>query len=170
MKNFITTLFLLTLGIFSFNVFAQSTDDLGFFQKVFEYIAQFGGLTWAGKVAGGIFLLIGAFKVSFLSKAFDFLKEYKPLVPIALALIAGIVSLAIDPSQKITWAGVTAYILAGGGAILLNQLLDMVKALPGVGKVVVAVIDFLQIFLRSSSPLESKKLAAKKEVRENLAA
>ena len=160
----------IALAFAGFNAFAQTSDDIGFFQKVLQYIQDFGGLGWAGKVAGGIFILIGAMKVSFLDKVWDFLGEYKPAVPLVLALIAGIVSLGIDPGSEITWAGVMAYVTAGAGAIILHSLLDMIKSIPGIGKTAIAVIDFLQIIFRASGPLESKKVAAKREMNKSMAA
>jgi hypothetical protein len=158
------------ITIFTFTAAAQTPDDIGFFQKVLQYITDWGGLNWAAKVAGGIFLLIGAMKVSFLDKVWDFMGPYKAGVPLLLSLIAGIVSLAIDPGSSITWAGVTAYIVAGGGSIVLNSLLDFVKSIPGIGSLVVSIIDFLQIVLRSGGALESKKLAAKADLRKEMAA
>lgn len=158
----------LILGVMSFQVFAQTAEDIGFFQKVFELISAWGGLNWAGQVAGVIFLIIGAMKVTFLSKVWDFFGEYKPLVPLVLALIHGIISLAIDPGTQITWAGVMAYVVAGGGSMVLNSILDFVKAIPGIGAIVVSIVDFLQIILKSGSVLESKKLAAKRELNEEM--
>lgn len=149
---------------------AQTGDDIGFFQRVFDYIAQFGGLNWAGKVAGGIFLLIGAMKVSFLSKVWDFFGEYKPLVPLVLSMIAGIISLGVDPNYQITWAAVTAYIVSGAGAIILNSILDFIKAIPGLGPLWVSAIEFLQLIFRSKQPLESKKIEAKRDMNAELQA
>jgi hypothetical protein len=157
-------------AIFSLQVYAQTVDDLGFFQQVLKYIQDFGGLTWAGKVAGGIFILTGAMKVSFLDKVWNFLGAYRPLVPLVLSLIAGIVNLAIDPGTEITWAGVMAYVTAGAGSMIIASLLEMVKAMPGLGATTIKIIEFLQIIFRASGPAEGKKIAAKQAMRANMAA
>lgn len=145
MIRFLTMIALLFGGMFAH---AQiSGDDISFFQDVLDYIDQFGGLPWMGKVAGGILILLATMKVSFLRSFWDKLGAYKALAAPVLGLIAGVLSLGIDPNSKITFAGVMAYIGAGAGAIIIHELLDAVKAIPGVGDTMKKVIDFIAMIL-----------------------
>lgn len=114
-----------------------------FLADVLAAIKAFGGLGWAGKVASICLLLVASMKVSFMRPLWDKLGGAKVFVAPALALIGGILSM-----PSITGAGVVAYILAGAGAIAMHQILDAIKAIPGIGSMYVAIIDLVSSLLR----------------------
>ena len=150
--------FLALLGVLLFGSFAYAqSDDLAFLSQVLNYIDQFGGLKWMGQVAGGIAIIISSMKVSFLHKLWDKVGSFKAYVAPVLGLIAGVLSLGVNPEQEISWAAVMAYVTAGAGALIVHELLDAVKAIPGLGKIWVSVIDFLKIILKGPAPQSMKK-------------
>ena len=117
-----------------------------FFGQVLAYIGEFGGLPFVGKVAGIILLLIGTLKVSVFRPVWDMLGSYKVFVAPVLGLAAGLLSLAGGEGFNV--AQVLAYVVSGAGAILLHELLDGVKALPGLGPLFQTVVTFLQGLLK----------------------
>lgn len=117
----------------------QSIPVDQFLSQVIELVKSFGGLPWMGKVAGVIMLLIASCKVSFLKPMWAKLGAAQVYVPLVLALIGGIVSM-----QPITLPGVVAYMFAGAGAVILHELLDSVKAIPGLGSIYVSIINLVE--------------------------
>lgn len=110
-----------------------------FLTLVLDTVKNFGGLPWMGKVAAICFVLVGSMKVTFLrGLIWDRLGSAKAWAAPILALIGGILSL-----EQITLPAVLAYMGAGAGAIILHQLLDLVKALPGIGRFWIMVIDMI---------------------------
>lgn len=132
---------------------SQPVPDLPpgeFFAQVIEVIKQFGGLPTVLKIAAVITLLISSMKVSFLRELFwEKLGQAKAWVAPLLGLIAGILGLAHD--GPLTWPVAFAYLSAGAGAIILHELLDSIKALPGLGEIYVKVIDLVQKALGGKS-------------------
>jgi hypothetical protein len=114
-----------------------------FLGEVFAAIKNLGGLPWAGKVASVCLLLVASMKVSLVRPLWDKLGNAKVFAAPALAIVGGVLSL-----EHITAASVMAYMLAGAGAIALHQILDAVKALPGVGSMYVAMIDLVSGLLK----------------------
>lgn len=112
--------------------------DLDFLSQVLKFIQDFGGLPKMAKIAGVVLLVVESMKVSFLKPQWDKLGAYKMLVAPALGVVAGLVML---PSLNLEAA--MAYLLAGAGAILLHDLLQAVKGLPGVSLVAQKVLDIL---------------------------
>lgn len=110
-----------------------------FFTMVLEQVKVFGGLPWMGKVAAICFVLVGSMKVTFLrGLIWDRLGSAKAWVAPVLALIGGIMNM-----ETITLPAILAYMGAGAGAIVLNQLLDLIKAMPGIGAFWIMVIDMI---------------------------
>lgn len=137
-------LFLFVVGLFPILAFAEDAvpaDD--FLKAVFAAVAGFGGLPWAGKVASICLLLVASMKVSFLAPLWDKLGAAKVFVAPVLALVGGLLSMG-----QITMAGAIAYMLAGAGAVALHQMLDAIKAIPGLGSMYVAVIDLVSSLLK----------------------
>ena len=118
---------------------------MDFMAQVFEAVKGFGGMSWGLKVAAILFLVIGSMKVSILrtytwDKVPAALKVW--LAPF-LAFLAGMFSLGtFDKVQLAAWA------FAGAGAVLLDQVLDGIKKIPGIGAQYIAVIDFISMLLR----------------------
>lgn len=122
---------------------SDSVDVGSFIGQIATAFSSFGGLPWAGKIALIITLLIASMKVSVLdSLVWDRLGKFQAWAAPILGLIGGIVSLAV--SGHITLPGVLAYMSAGAGAILLHELLDTVKALPGIGQMWVSIIAAIE--------------------------
>lgn len=129
-----------------------------FLAQVLAAIAGFGGLSWMLKVAAIITLIIASMKVSILNTwIWSKLGAAQVWVAPVLGLIGGILSLG-QGSAGITMAGVLAYVSAGAGAVVIHELLDSVKAIPGLGAVYVSVIGIIEGLLGGGSPL----LVAKK--------
>jgi hypothetical protein len=120
-----------------------------FLVMVFENVKAFGGLSWTLKIATIVLLLIGSMKVSALRPYWDKLGSLKAFAAPVLSLVAGILSLSVGGS--ITLSGVTAYLFAGAGAIILHELLDAIKKAPGIGPMYIIGIEFMQKFLKGKS-------------------
>lgn len=122
-----------------------------FFGQVIDAIKAMGGLPWAAKFGAVILLLVSSMKVSFLRPLWDKLGAAKAWAALGLALVGGILMLSVE--GKLTLAGVVAYVVAGGGAVIMHELLDTVKAIPGLGSVWIAVIDLLSKLLGGDKPV-----------------
>jgi hypothetical protein len=120
-----------------------STDSL--ISAVSTVIQNFGGLSWTLKIACIVLLLIAFMKVSFLSSFWAKLGKFQAYAAPVLGLVLGVLTLSV--SGPISLAGVMAYLAAGSGAILLHELLDTIKAIPGIGAVYVGIIDAVESVL-----------------------
>lgn len=127
-----------------------------FLAKVLQVIKDFGGLPTVLKIAAIVLLLISSMKVSVLNELlWSKLGDFKPFAAPILGLIAGVLDLA--GAGTVTWASVFAYISAGAGALILHDLLDSVKAIPGLGDVYVKLIELVQ---KALGPAATKKSVA----------
>lgn len=139
-----------TMMLFTVLVFAQDTipapvDTVeGLFSQVITLIKQFGGLPWVLKIAGIAAVLLSTLKVSAIREiTWDKLGSAKAWAAPILGLVFGILSLG----TSLTWASALAYISAGAGAIILHELLDSIKAIPGIGSVWLSIIGVIQSLL-----------------------
>ncbi len=140
----------LTMMLFTVLAYAQDTlpqpaDTVeGFFNQTLNFIRQFGGLPWVLKIAGISAILISTLKISAIRElTWDKLGNAKVWAAPILGLLFGVFSLGTD----LTLASALAYISAGAGAIILHELLDSLKAIPGIGTVWVSIIDVIQSLL-----------------------
>lgn len=101
-------------------------------------IASFGGLPWVLEIAVFIFLIIAFAKLTRLKHPWDELHHLKALVPLAFALLIGILNL-----QTYTVAGIAAYLLTGAGAMIVHDMLEIVKGVPGLGPSYINTIEYL---------------------------
>ena len=124
-----------------------STDSL--ISAVSTVIQNFGGLSWSLKIACIVLLIIAFMKVSFLSSFWAKLGKFQAYAAPVLGLVLGVLTLSV--SGPISLAGVMAYLAAGSGAILLHELLDTIKAIPGIGSVYVGIIDAIESVLNPNS-------------------
>ena len=115
-----------------------------FLNLVLEAVKNFGGIPWTLKIASILTLILSTMKVSFMRPLWDKLGWAKALAAPVLAIVVGLLSL-----QPFSLAGLVAYLFAGAGAIVLHQMLDGVKGIPGVGGAFVSVIEFLQKMLKA---------------------
>jgi cytochrome c oxidase subunit IV len=143
-KRFSLFAFFLVFPVLAFADDVIPTDK--FLMQVLDVVKSFGGLSWAARIAALLTLAIALTKVSFLSKLWDKLGAAKVLLAPTLALLAGLVSM-VASGTPVTAAGVAAWIFAGAGAIILHELLDGVKAIPGLGDKYVSFITFVESFL-----------------------
>lgn len=142
MKKYFGMLFAALALMVPVLAFAQVIEPMDFFTQVLNAIKSFGGLPWMGKVSSLVLILVSSMKVSFLKPMWDKLGAAKAWAGPVLGLIGGILSLGMD--GNITLAGVLAYVSSGAGALILHELLDTVKAIPGLGSMYVAVIDYIK--------------------------
>lgn len=105
---------------------------------ILSLIASFGGLPWVLEIAVFIFLIIAFAKFTPLKKSWDSLEHLKALVPLAFGLLIGILNL-----QTYSVAGIAAYLLTGAGAMLVHDMLEIVKGVPGLGPSYIGAIEFI---------------------------
>jgi hypothetical protein len=138
--------------------------------QVLNLVKAWGGLPWAAKIAACLTVLISLTKVSFIRPYWDKLGALKTWIAPILALVVGVLSLSIE--GKLSLPGVMAYLFAGAGAIILHELLDSLKKLPGLGAVWVSIIEVIEKLLGGSGPKaeQAKMMAAAKAVEAKRAA
>lgn len=143
MKRFLP----LTLGVLvlaGFAAFAQTAAPVStadFLAQVIQFAQTAGGMTWMGKIAGGVMLLIASMKVTVLNNwIWSKLGSFQIWAAPALGLVAGIVSLG----SGLTLPAAIAYAFAGAGAVYLHELLDKVKMIPGLGATYVWIINLIE--------------------------
>lgn len=149
MKLFLTLFAMGMTMLFGLFAFADSAvlAPQDFLAQVLQAIQSFGGLSMMMKISTVILLVVASMKVSFLNQlVWSKLGSYQALVGPVLGLIAGILGLG-NGGASITLASVLAYVAAGGGAIVLHELLDMVKAIPGLGAMYVSAIELIESML-----------------------
>jgi hypothetical protein len=119
-----------------------------FFQQLVDTIKTFGGLETLAKISAILLLVVASMKVSFLnSLIWSKLGAYQSLVAPALGLIAGVVSAFVGHSGLSLASAlglIIAYLGSGVGAVGLHELLDDVKAIPGIGPTYVAIIEAIE--------------------------
>ncbi len=109
---------------------ALSPDD--FLTELATAARSLGGLSTLAKAVVIITLLVSSLKVTVLRKyVWSRLGSAQVLVAPLLALTAGLLGLG-SGGAPLTPAVVVAYLTAGGGAILLHELLDAAKRVPAV--------------------------------------
>jgi len=120
--------------------------------QVLGTIGKLGGLSTMLKISAVIMLVIASLKVSVLNKL-----VWSKLGPVqiwagpVLGLLAGILGLGAG-SVKLSLPLVFAYITAGGGAVFVHEILDLVKAIPGLGPIYVQLISVVEGALGGSQP------------------
>lgn len=145
-KLIIATCLLAPLAVFAQDTVPVELPAADLLAQVLDMIRNFGGLPWFGKVAAIITLVLSSMKVSALNDLiWNKLGAFKAWAAPILGLIVGIVGLGAD--GKITLAGVLAYMSAGAGALILHELLDTIKAIPGIGSMWVSVIEIIKSVL-----------------------
>lgn len=119
--------------------------EMDFLTQVLEYIKNFGGLETVLKISGAIALVISSMKVTFLKELlWDKMGSWKVLVAPVLGLIAGLVALGVA-GAPFTFAAISAYVFSGAGAVIVHEILDAVKTLPGISAGVLKVVDLLKL-------------------------
>lgn len=99
------------------------------------------GVSWQVKAAAVIMLLVSSMKVSVLNQWFwSKLGRFQIWLAPALGLIGGI----INALQGGKWNDVWQYVAAGGGAVFLYEILDLVKVIPGIGPLWLKLIALIE--------------------------
>lgn len=147
MKTFLLILF------FSIGALAQDViQPADFFSQVLKAIKDFGGISTMLKIASVITLIIASMKVSYLNTLiWSKLGSWKVYMAPFLGLIGGILGLGVA-GVPVTVASVFAYVSAGAGAVFLHEILDTVKAIPGIGPVYVTIINLISGALNGPEP------------------
>jgi hypothetical protein len=150
-------LFLVFLLFYACAALAQTViSPQDFLNQVLVFIQTWGGLTKFGIVAGCITLLISSMKVTYFNTLIwskPWMVPWQPWVAPGLGLLAGIIG--IGQTEAITPASVFAYVSAGAGALIIHQLLDTVKALPGIGWTYKLAINMIEGFLKGGKPVSA---------------
>lgn len=160
----IESLFFAFLILFSFAALAQDVvSPAAFLDQVIAFIQSWGGLSKVAMIAGIITVLISSMKVTALNQAvWAKLGAWQAWVGPIMGLAAGI--LGLGQTGPITPASIFAYVTAGAGAIIIHELLDTVKALPGIGTLMKWAIDIAEQFFHgpSSNAPSAVKMRLKK--------
>lgn len=150
------------VGLFFFNLAeafsetAQATEGVyssgDFLGQVFEWIGEFGGLSFVLKMSGFVSIVIASMKVSFFRPYWDKLGYYKAFAAPVLSLVVGIISLFVG-DQTFSWSLLAAYCISGVGAHTMHEILDTTKAIPGLSPIYLKLIDTARALLGGPNPL-----------------
>lgn len=136
---------LISTFMFSLIAYADDMSAQDFLNLVLNTYKQMGGIPVMAKVALILTVVVSSMKVSFLrTLIWDKLPALaQTLAAPILALIGGTLGY-LAGGVKPTLANLVAYVILGAGAVFVHEILDGVKTIPGVGKMVVAVINFIE--------------------------
>jgi hypothetical protein len=160
MLTLLTTFLLSMFGLFNANAEAAKLmvdpSDYSFFGQVFALIKSWGGLESSVRISMVITLIISSIKVSFFKKFWDSLVikvdgktiSLQILVVPVLSLIIGIYS-----QGKISFEAAIAYIIMGGGAVYLHEVMDFIKSLPIVNPIVKMIVEIVGYVLGGKKPV-----------------
>lgn len=128
----------------SFGPEIEEVSTVDFFSQVLDVIKKIGGVSTLLKISLIITLIVSSMKVSFLNAwIWSKLGPWKVWSAPVLALIAGVLGLGAG-GAAITPALVFAYLTAGAGSVFMHEILDSLKAMPGLGKVYLAAIAIIE--------------------------
>jgi hypothetical protein len=124
-------------------------DD--FLAELFRVIEGMGGAPGMVKISAIITLLLSSMKVSVLNKVvWQKLGPAKAWAAPSMGLAAGIAGL-VASGAPLTLPVLVAYFSAGSGAIVLHQLMDSLKQVPGIGGAYLRVIESASKWLGGDS-------------------
>ena len=126
-------------------------SPVDFLGQVLQAILSFGGLSWMAKVSSVIMLIIASMKVSVLNQwIWSKLGAFQAWLAPILGLVAGVINVLVGGGN---FASVLAFMTAGAGAIILHELLDTIKAIPGLGAFWVQIITGIEKYLGGPASL-----------------
>lgn len=120
-------------------------DPGTFISQAVSSFQNFGTLAWGAKIAVIITILISSMKVTFLDDLIW--NKLGPAVQIWVAPILGLLAgifLPLLSGSAFQWSTLFAYVGAGMGAMYLHEILDLVKAIPGIGPFWVGAISAVE--------------------------
>jgi hypothetical protein len=144
-------MFTFLFTFFAFSAIAQVVainPDQTFLAQVLGLIGTFGGLSWVAKVSSICLVIVALTKTSFIAPLWA---KLPPLLQTLAAPILGLIGGLIGQGS-LTWASALAYVTAGAGAIVLHEILDGIKGIPGIGATYVAIITLIEGFLGGPGP------------------
>lgn len=141
MKKLLFILFLIPA-----TVFAQEVTIQDWLSQVLEFFKTAKDASSIMKASGIIFLIIGLMKVSKLSFIWDAFGKFKPFVAPLLALIGAVLT-QVGTGGKIDLSIVILALTHGAGALALADLFDGLKKVPGLSKIVLAIIELIEKIL-----------------------
>lgn len=118
-------------------------QDVDFLTQVLDSVKSMGGLPFVGKMSVIVMLLISSMKVTFLRPYWDKMGATKPWMSPLLSMLVGLLGL-LSTGTMPTLVQLSAYMLAGAGALHLHELLELAKKIPKIGPVYVKLIDMLE--------------------------
>lgn len=129
--------------VFIAHAFAQAVvnPDLDFFAQVSQFVASYGGMTPMVKISGYILLVIAITKTSFVAPLWD---KLPAVVKTLVAPLLGLIGAILTQGSSLTWASAFAFVTAGTGAVFIHEILDGVKAIPGLGQLYISIIDMAE--------------------------
>lgn len=134
---------------------ATSLTTDSFFADVLAVIGYTkGGVPLGVKIAGYTLLLIALMKVSFLASFWAKLGKFQAVAAPVLGLALGLSLLSAG--GPLTGATIMAYLASGAGAIAVHEILDMIKAIPGLGSIYVTIINFIEGILGGAAAPAAK--------------
>lgn len=128
---------------------AGMADFLG---QVWAYISSFGGLSFVLKMSGLVAIIIASVKVSLLRPLWDRLGNFKALVGPVLSLFVGVVS-SLKGDHGFSLSIICAYLFSGSGAVIIHEILDILKAIPGISPTYLKMIELANRMLAGPNPL-----------------
>lgn len=140
---FITTF--LTFGVFAQDVPVENVDA-SFLASAWAWVQSLWSDTpLLGKITGGVILIVSSWKVSFLKPLWDKLGEKQEWVAPVLGLLGGVAALFVNGEFDLSL--LLTSIAGGALAPYVHDLLDYLKAIPGIGKVWLTIIDIIKMVL-----------------------
>lgn len=136
----------LGLACMSLSIFAQGDviQPGEWLSQLFDLIAHAKGLGLLALLSGIVTLLISALKVSIFQGFWNKLGKFKtflaPVLGLALAIL-------VSGTQGFTWQTILLAITTGAGAIALHELLDALKAVPGLSPIFRVIIELFEALL-----------------------
>lgn len=124
-------------------VSAPNPASDAFLAQVVQTIKTWGGLAALLRIAAIIALIIASMKVTIINKlVWSKLGSFQVYVAPVLGLVGGLLSIGVK--GPVTLASVFTYVSAGAGAVFLHEILDSVKAIPGLGAIFVSAINAVE--------------------------
>ena len=111
-------------------------------------------ITWQVRAAAVIALIISSMKVSFLN---NLIWSKLGGLQIWLAPVLGFLAGCLTVMSGGSWDALWTYTVAGGGAIFVHELLDLIKLIPGLGPMWTAAISFVESCLGCPAAQSNKE-------------
>lgn len=130
-----------------FLAFAQAAApvDIGtWIGQLASTISQFvsSNVTWQVKAAAVIALIISSMNVTVLNQWVW--QKIPSSLQIWFAPLLGLVAGILGVLNGGSWSDVLPYVVAGGGAVFVHELLSMIAAIPGLGPMWVSLINIIE--------------------------